>query len=145
MRLKTITRLILATLVPGSIGILVAIYFNTATGYLSLLPGFLTGIVGTQIYYVPKFIKKWERIGIPGEPKTPEQQRAWEQERKKDQRSRNLSVLVGLIGFALLKQFIPHAYEEEFLEIFLPAIFGGLAGYVFRYVLLIYQKRGRLG
>jgi hypothetical protein len=131
----------LATLLAGSIGIGAAIYFGNATGYLSLLVGFTIGVVGTEIYYVPRFKAKWKLTGIPGEPRTPEQQEAWEQERQKERRNRNLSVIVGLIAAALLKQSLS---DEIFLDL-LPAGFGGIAGYVFRYGLLIYQKRGKLG
>jgi hypothetical protein len=139
----TIIRLVLATLTAGAIGIGIAIYFSNLIGYLSLLIGFVIGIVGTEIHYVPRLAEKWERTGIPGEPKTQEQQEIWEKERNKEQRKRNLFILVGLIVAALLKQMFPDG--EEFLNIFLPIVFGGFAGYVFRYGLLIYDKRGKLG
>jgi hypothetical protein len=141
--LGTLIRLLLVTLMTGAIGIGTAIYINNLVGYLSLLISFVVGVVGTQIYYVPKLAEKWKWTGIPGEPKTPEQQETWEQERKKEQLRRNLSILAGIIIVALLRQLSTD--WERFFYTFSPIVFGGFAGYVFRYGLLIYQKRGRLG
>jgi len=127
----------------GAIGIGTAIYLNNLVGYLSLLISFMIGIVGTQIYYVPKLTEKWKQTGIPGEPKTPEQQETSEQERKKEQVRRNLSILAGIIIIALLRQL--SIDWESFFYTFSPIVFGGIAGYFFRYGLLIYHQRGRLG
>jgi hypothetical protein len=104
MSIQTAIRLFSLPLIVGTIGILAA-SASGLSGFLALLIGCIIGFVLTELFYVPNTLKQWERTGAPGDPKTPEQQKLWEQEKFRLGKKRNLSILAGVIGWALLKNY----------------------------------------
>lgn len=130
-------------LIFGGIGVLAVTFLsNNIVGYFSLVVGISIGVIGTEFYYVPKFTKKWERMGIPGEPKTPEQQKVWEQQKEKESWTRNLLYPIGfVIAAKLFKDLVP----PNLAQLLIPAMIGSVLGYLLRYAYLVYQRRGKLG
>lgn len=139
MSVQTAFRLFLFPAIFGAIGVLTALLFDDARGLYALLIGCAGGLLLTELY-IPSLLNEWERTGLPGDPRTPEQQERWEQEKSKHRRKRNLAILVGLIGAALLRN-----YFKEIMPFFVPAGCGGLAIFSLRVGWLVYRKRGRLG
>jgi hypothetical protein len=133
------TRLFLLSIIFGTTGAATTLLFDNASGLYALLAGFAGGLLGTGLY-IPSLLREWERTGVPGDPRTPEQQKLWEQETSKHQRSKNLAILVGLVVSALLR-----IYCKEILPLSVPAIAGGLAAHFLRVGWLISRKGGRLG
>jgi hypothetical protein len=140
VNLKTGLRLLLPFTIFNTISILLALLFDDARGIYALLTGWGIGLVAVELH-IPGLLQKWERTGIPGDPKTPEQQKQWEQEKGKAQMRRNLSILVGLIIAALGRAYL----EKEMLGLIAIAIFAGIGTYFLRIGWLIYRKRGKLG
>ncbi|MEJ2560578.1 MAG: hypothetical protein P8186_31025 [Anaerolineae bacterium] len=140
MSIQTGIRLFSLPLIFGTLGVIVASYSGTR-GFLALLVGCIISLVLTELFYVPNVLEQWERTGAPGDLKTPEQQKVWEQEKVKHGKKRILSILAGLTSWALLKNYT----SPEFQLLFVTTIPGGIAAWILRTGWLIYQKRGRLG
>jgi hypothetical protein len=140
MSFQTGIRLVSLPLIFWIIGILIAVS-SSGMGFFALILGSIIGFVLTEIFYVPNTLRQWEITGAPGDSKTPEQQQLWEEEKNRRGKKRNLSIIGGVIGWALLKN-----YASPELQMFIvTAIPGGLAAWILRTAWLVYQKRGRLG
>lgn len=139
MNIQTSFCLLLPFTVFSIVGVLTTLLFDDTTGLYSLIFGWVVGLLLAE-WHIPSLIRHWERTGIPGDLKTLEQQKQWDQEKGKRQRKQNLAVLIGLIGAAVLR-----IYFKEVMPLFIPAILGAAATYFLRIGWLIYRKRGKLG
>jgi hypothetical protein len=140
MNLKTGWRLLLPFTLFNATSIFLALLFEDARGFYSLLAGWIIGLIAAE-FHIPGLLQQWERTGMPGDPKTPEQQHQWEQEKAKARMRRNLSILVGLVAAAIGRAY----FEGEMLGLVASAIFAGVGVYFLRIGWLIYRKRGKLG
>lgn len=141
MNFKTGLRLLFPFIIFSAISILLALLFDDTSGLYALLIGWIMGLLAAELH-IPSLLQKWERTGMPGDPKTPEQQRRWEQENSRAQISKNLSIIiVGLIVAAIGRTYL----EKDVLGLIATAIFAGVATYFLRIAWLIYRKRGKLG
>jgi hypothetical protein len=121
-------------------GIVVAIFlFDPKEGLVALVAGVIIGAIVTKLY-VPTLLAEWNRTGIPGLPKTPEQQRLWEGEREKRGLRKNLVPIVGVLVAALLRTYLP----LDLWLLIIPVSLGGLTAYFGGFAWLLYQKRNEV-
>jgi cytochrome c biogenesis protein CcdA len=128
-------------LIFGGISVWLTItLLDNLTGWLILIIGFAVGVVGTELYYVPRFREKWQRIGIPGYEKTKEQQEATELEKDNDNRQIIWIVVVGVTGAAVLRNYL----SPQLQNVITVALLSGIVGCLLRFILLIYGERAKL-
>jgi hypothetical protein len=140
MNIQTAFRIFSIPAVFGLIAFLTALLGEDIRGWYALLLGLIVGWLVAKLQ-TPSFLRQWARTGVPGEQKTPEQQKQWEQEKGKIQIRRNLSIVIfGVIGAAIVRN-----YFRETLPFFIPATSGAVAVYLLQFIWLIYRERGRLG
>jgi hypothetical protein len=140
MSIQTAFRLLSMPTIFGTIGLATTLLAGDIKGWYALFIGFAIGLLAAKLH-TPSLLEYWDRVGIPGDQKTLEQQQRWEQETGKAEIKKNLGVvIVGVIGAAILRM-----YFKDALPIILPAFPAGLATYFLSVGWLIYRKRGKLG
>jgi hypothetical protein len=121
----------------GVPGIAVAVsLFDPGQGSVALMVGFLVGGIMTKLF-VPSLLAEWDRTGVPGLPRTREQQKVWEDEKEKRGLQRNLVPVTGVLIAAVLRTCIP----LNLWLLIIPAGLGGLTAYFGCFAWLLYQRR----
>jgi hypothetical protein len=137
MSVQTGFRLFIFPLIFSTLGVTIALLLDNASGIYAFLVGCIGGLLLAELLKSPT-LREWERMGLPGDPKTPKQQKVSEQ--GQNQGRRFLIVVFGLIGAALLRTIL-----KENMILVAPAGCGAAAILILRLGWLVYQKRGKLG
>jgi hypothetical protein len=136
MNLQTGFRLFWPTIIFGAIDIVIVWFSSDTVGLYALLVGFVGGLLIAQLR-TPSILKQWERIGVPGDTKTPEQQRQFEVINTGNQKARNLAIVVGFIVVVITQVYL----SKETFGLIAITLFAGLAAYFLRIGVLIYQSK----
>jgi cytochrome c biogenesis protein CcdA len=124
-------------LIFGGISIWLAItLLDGATRWPILIGGFVIGLIGTELYYVPRLREKWAHIGIPGYEKTEEQLKAAEIDKKRSNQRMVWIVIIGLAASALWRAYLPVQLQNAALV----ALWGAILASLSRIMWLIYQE-----
>ncbi len=137
---KTGLRLLLLFTVFSIVSVWLASLLGDERGIYALLVGWGIGLIATELY-IPKLLQQWKVIGMPGDPRTPEQQMQWEKQKGKSKVRQNLSILAGLIIAAIGRVYL----SGDMLDVAAIAIFSGVGAYFLRIGWLIYRKKDKLG